>query len=104
MKPFPGTVLIDGNPLPRAPEWQGNFTLTCSTPVGAGDFYALTDWDYRSTYNMFLYEAREYKAKPLLQGGLRAGTNGATVNTTWRLMRGISRTGSRWSARSISIT
>jgi hypothetical protein len=59
--------------LPRAPKWQGNFTLTYSTPVGAGDFYAMTDWDYRSSYNMFLYEAREYKAKPLVQGGLRAG-------------------------------
>jgi iron complex outermembrane receptor protein len=71
--PFPGTVLIDGNPLPRAPRWQGNFTLTYSTPVGAGDFYAMTDWDARSTYNMFLYEAKEYRAKALVQGGLRTG-------------------------------
>ncbi len=71
--PFPGTVYINGNPLPRAPTWQGNFTLTYSVPYKDGDLYAMTDWDYRSTYNMFLYEAREYKAKPLAQGGLRVG-------------------------------
>jgi iron complex outermembrane receptor protein len=71
--PFPGTVRINGNPLPRAPKWQANFSLRYSTPVGNGEFYASTDWAYRSTYNMFLYEAREYKAKALTEGGLRAG-------------------------------
>ncbi|GGE68673.1 TonB-dependent receptor [Massilia psychrophila] len=71
--PFAGTVRIDGNPLPRAPKWQSNFTLRYSTPVADGEFYAATDWAYRSTYNMFLYEAKEYKAKSLLEGGLRVG-------------------------------
>ncbi|KQQ88551.1 TonB-dependent receptor [Massilia sp. Leaf139] len=71
--PFPGTVRIDGNPMPRAPKWQGNFTLRYTVPVGNGDFFAYTDWSYRSTYNMFLYEAREYKAKSLVEGGLRLG-------------------------------
>lgn len=71
--PFPGTVLINGNPLPRAPKWQGNFTLRYSIPLANGEFFALTDWAYRSTYNMFLYEAKEYKAKSLLEGGLRIG-------------------------------
>jgi iron complex outermembrane receptor protein len=66
-------VRINGNPLPRAPKWQANFSLRYSTPVGNGEFYASTDWAYRSTYNMFLYEAREYKAKALTEGGLRAG-------------------------------
>ncbi|WP_332879456.1 TonB-dependent receptor [Massilia sp. S19_KUP03_FR1] len=70
--PFPGTVRIDGNPLPRAPKWQANFTLRYSVPVGNGEFYASTDWTYRSTYNMFLYEAKEYKAKALTEGGVRA--------------------------------
>jgi iron complex outermembrane receptor protein len=69
----PGQVYIDGNPLPRAPKWQGNFTLRYSAPMGNGEFFALTDWAYRSTYNMFLYEATEYKAKSLLEGGLRVG-------------------------------
>jgi len=71
--PFPGTSKIDGNPLPRAPKNQLNFTLKYSTEIGNGEFYALTDWTYRSSYNFFLYEAPEYKAKPLTEGGLRAG-------------------------------
>ena len=71
--PFPGTVRIDGNPMPRAPKWQGNFTLRYSVPMGNGDFFAYTDWAYRTTYNMFLYEAKEYTAKSLLEGGLRVG-------------------------------
>jgi iron complex outermembrane receptor protein len=69
-----GTVaLIDGNPLPRAPKWQHNVTLRYSTPIGNGEFYAYTDWAYRTKYNFFLYEAKEYSAKSLLEGGLRAG-------------------------------
>ena len=71
--PLPGTVSINGNPLPRAPKWVGNFTLRYSTPVANGEFFAYTDWAYRSTYNMFLYEAKEYKAKSLVEGGLRVG-------------------------------
>ncbi len=66
-------ALIDGNPLPRAPEWQHNFTLKYSAPVANGELYAFTDWSYRSSYNFFLYEAVEYKAKDLLEGGLRVG-------------------------------
>ena len=71
--PFAGTQYLNGNPLPRAPKWQGNFTLRYSIPVADGEFYAFTDWAYRSTYNMFLYNAVEYKAKSLLEGGLRVG-------------------------------
>jgi iron complex outermembrane receptor protein len=71
--PFAGTSLINGNPLPRAPKNQLNFTLKYSTEIGNGEFYAYTDWTYRSSYNFFLYEAPEYKAKPLTEGGLRAG-------------------------------
>lgn len=71
--PAPGTALIDGNPLPRAPQWQGNLTLRYSAPLADGEFYAYTDWAYRGSYNMFLYEAKEYKAKSLLEGGLRLG-------------------------------
>jgi len=69
-----GTVaVIDGNPLPRAPKWQHNFTLRFSQPLGNGEIYAYTDWAYRTSYNFFLYEAAEYKAKELLEGGLRVG-------------------------------
>jgi iron complex outermembrane receptor protein len=69
-----GTVaVIDGNPLPRAPKWQHNFTVRFSQPLGNGEIYAYTDWAYRTSYNFFLYEAAEYKAKELLEGGLRVG-------------------------------
>ena len=71
--PFPGTSKIDGNPLPRAPKNQLNFTLKYATEIGDGEFYAYTDWTYRSSYNFFLYQAPEYKAKSLTEGGLRAG-------------------------------
>ncbi|MRW91561.1 TonB-dependent receptor [Duganella sp. FT80W] len=71
--PFAGTSSINGNPLPRAPKTQANFTLKYSTEVGNGEFYAYTDWTYRSSYNFFLYEAPEYKAKPLTEGGVRLG-------------------------------
>jgi iron complex outermembrane receptor protein len=71
--PFPGTVSINGNPLPRAPKVQTNFTLRYGVPMADGEFFAFTDWVYRGTYNMFLYEAKEYTAKSLLEGGLRVG-------------------------------
>ncbi|MDY7538965.1 TonB-dependent receptor [Undibacterium sp. RTI2.1] len=71
--PVAGTVLIGGNPLPRAPKWVGNFTLKYTTPIANGDLYVFTDWAYKDTYNMFLYEAKEYTAKSLLEGGLRVG-------------------------------
>jgi iron complex outermembrane receptor protein len=71
--PFAGTAYINGNPLPRAPKVSYNFTLRYSAPVADGEFFALTDWAYRGSYNMFLYTAKEYNAKSLLEGGLRVG-------------------------------
>jgi iron complex outermembrane receptor protein len=47
--------------------------LKYSTEVGSGSLYVLTDWAYKDKYNMFLYEAKEYTAKALLEGGLRVG-------------------------------
>jgi iron complex outermembrane recepter protein len=64
---------IDGNPLPRAPKWNANFTLRYSVPVGDGELFAFTDWVYRSKYNMFTDEAKEFTAKPMTEGGLRVG-------------------------------
>jgi iron complex outermembrane receptor protein len=71
--PFAGTASINGNAMPRAPKWQHNFTLKYSTEVGNGELYAYTDWTYRSKYNFFLYEAKEYTGKPMTEGGLRVG-------------------------------
>ena len=72
-----GSILavIDGNRLPQAPEVIANFTLRYGMPVGNGEFFAYTDWAYRSKVNFFLYESIEFTGKELLEGGLRVGYN-----------------------------
>ena len=70
---FAPTVSIDGNPLPQSPKWVLNFNARYNIPMGRGEAFVLTDWSYRSEVNFFLYEAAEFKSKPLLEGGLRAG-------------------------------
>ena len=70
---FAPTVAIDGNPLPQSPKWVLNFNARYNIPMGNGEAFVLTDWSYRSEVNFFLYEAAEFKSKPLLEGGLRAG-------------------------------
>ena len=71
----PNTLaFIDGNPLPQAPKWVYNVTARYGLPVGDnGEFYAYTDWAYRSEVNFFLYESVEFTGKALLEGGLRVG-------------------------------
>jgi iron complex outermembrane receptor protein len=68
-----GLAVIDGNQLPQAPEWIANFTLRYGIPFGSGEFFAYTDWAYRSEVNFFLYESTEFTGKELLEGGLRVG-------------------------------
>ncbi|MDI9239727.1 TonB-dependent receptor [Lysobacter sp. LF1] len=69
-----GKALIDGNPLPQAPEWTHNLTARWGLPMDNGnEFYVFTDWVYRSELNFFLYESPEFKAQSLLEGGLRVG-------------------------------
>jgi len=69
----PNNVFVDGNPLPRSPRWIANAMLRYSQPWRSGELFAYTDWAYRGKYNFFIYEAVEYKARPLLDGGLRLG-------------------------------
>ncbi len=66
-------ALIDGNPLPQAPKLTTNFTLKFTQPLAGGDFYAYTDWVYRSKVNFFLYESPEFTGKAMTEGGLRLG-------------------------------
>jgi iron complex outermembrane receptor protein len=68
-----GLALIDGNPLPQAPKHTANFTLRYSVPTKDGEWYAYTDWVYRSEVNFFLYKSVEFTGKPLTEGGLRLG-------------------------------
>jgi iron complex outermembrane recepter protein len=68
-----GFAVIDGNPLPQAPEWIASFTLRYGMPLGNGELFAYTDWSYRSEVNFFLYESTEFTGKALTEGGLRVG-------------------------------
>ena len=70
-----GNPLINGNPLPQAPKWIANATARYNIPTENGNFFVLTDWAYRSKINFFLYEAKEFVGKAMLEGGLRAGYN-----------------------------
>jgi iron complex outermembrane receptor protein len=66
-------ALIDGNPLPQAPKWIANITARYSIPYREGEFFAYTDWAYRSKVSFFLYQSVEFNGKPWVEGGLRAG-------------------------------
>ena len=68
-----GRALIDGNPLPQAPEWVHNLTARYGVPLSSGELYFYTDWAYRSEVNFFLYESLEFRGKSSLEGGLRVG-------------------------------
>ncbi len=70
---FPGSVSINGNPLPRAPEQMANLTLSYTVPMENGEMYFMTDWAYRSDINFFLYEAPEFHGDKLLEGGVKVG-------------------------------
>jgi len=66
-------VSVDGNPLPRAPEWIANLSLNYTYPLQTGSVYANTDWNFRSDSNIFLYESVEFVAEQRWIGGLRLG-------------------------------
>ena len=66
-------VFIDGNPLPRTPEWIFNFVLQYSYPLQAGELYFNTDWNYRDESNLFLHRSVEFVQEARWLGGLRAG-------------------------------
>jgi iron complex outermembrane receptor protein len=66
-------VYIDGNPLPRTPEWIFNFILQYTYPLQNGDLYFNTDWNYRDESNLFLHESIEFVQEERWLGGLRAG-------------------------------
>ncbi|MGI9237022.1 MAG: TonB-dependent receptor [Woeseiaceae bacterium] len=70
---FAGSVSLDGNDLPRAPEWTANFLARYTKPMGDGELVLQTDWVYRDEFSMFLYNSAEFHAPSLLEGGINAG-------------------------------
>ena len=70
-----GRVDINGNPLPQAPKYILNATARYNWALENGNLFVLTDWSYRSKINFFLYEAKEFTGKSMVEGGLRVGYN-----------------------------
>ncbi len=73
INPANGNALIDGNPFPQAPRFIANVTLDYNREIGRGELFASTDWSYRSSSNLFLYESVEFEAEPQVIGGARLG-------------------------------
>jgi len=69
-----GQVPVDGNPLPRTPENNFNFTLRWGIPIGdTGEVYVFTDWTYWGENQMSLYFTPEFVTDSQYEGGLRIG-------------------------------
>jgi len=67
-----GTVYVDGNRLPHAPEWIFNGIINYrSSPTSKG-FFGSLDWAYFSKKSFFLYESKEFNSDGL-EIGLRLG-------------------------------
>lgn len=71
--PVSGGAFIDGNSFPNAPEWIGNFIVDYRADLGEGEIFASTDWSYRSSANIFLYESVEFNSAGWFEGGARVG-------------------------------
>ena len=68
-----GQALINGNPLPQAARFTGDFSLRYGHQLGIGELYFYTDMSYRSQINFFLDAEKEFTGAPMFQGGLRVG-------------------------------
>jgi len=66
-------VSIDGNPLPRTPEYIFNFIFEYSYPLQAGELYFNTDWNFRDESNLFLHRSIEFVQEDRWLGGIRTG-------------------------------
>jgi iron complex outermembrane receptor protein len=67
-------VYINGNPLPQAPKWVGDFSLRYGLPLGpSGELYLFSDVSYRTEMNFFLDKELEFTGPSLFQLGVRIG-------------------------------
>ena len=68
-----GTVSINGNSLPHAPEWIVNATARYAIPAGdEAEWFFYADGAYSSEANFFLYESAEFR-DDIFEAGLRIG-------------------------------
>ena len=69
-----GLALVNGNPLPQAPRWVGDFSLRYGVPLGpSGELYLFTDMSYRTEMNFFIDKELEFTGPPLFALGARIG-------------------------------
>jgi iron complex outermembrane receptor protein len=68
-----GFAIVDGNPLPNAPEWNANVLLQYSIPTSAGEIFLATDWMFQSDMQFVIYDAVEFHSGDIMEGGVRAG-------------------------------
>jgi len=69
----PGTVLIDGNPMPQAPRMIFAANARYGIPTDSGEWYVIADYFWRDEVNFFLYESREFTGRAFGEWGLRSG-------------------------------
>lgn len=68
-----GFAIVDGNPLPNAPEWNANLRLQYTIPLSAGEIFLATDWMFQSDMQFLIYDAIEFHSGDIMEGGVRAG-------------------------------
>ena len=66
-------ALVDGNPLPNAPEWNANLRLEYSIPMNSRELYFATDWMMQSDMQFLIYKAAEFHSGDIFEGGARIG-------------------------------
>jgi iron complex outermembrane receptor protein len=67
-----GNVLVDGNPLPHAPEFIFNGIINFRSDPALKKWFGVLDFLYQSEKNFFLYESAEFK-DDAFEVGLRFG-------------------------------
>jgi iron complex outermembrane receptor protein len=69
-----GNAELNGNPLPQAPKYVYDPSLTYSYPLALGnELFFSGNAAYRSTVNFFLFQSVEFRGAPYTNVGLRAG-------------------------------
>lgn len=68
-----GFAIVDGNPLPNAPEWNANLRLQYTIPLSAGEIFLATDWVFQSDMQFVIYDAIEFHSGDTMEGGVRVG-------------------------------
>ncbi|MFC3053313.1 TonB-dependent receptor [Kordiimonas pumila] len=68
-----GFLIIDGNPLPQAPNFTLNLTAEYTAPLADGELFIFTDWAMQGKTHMLLYQTVEFQTSGTFEGGVRAG-------------------------------